>query len=68
MDDNGVIYMSKGTKFLIDVTDKLKLRIQEIDETIQDVQKDIAGMNEYYWENYECTDRRKLETTACSRI
>ena len=41
--------MSKGTKFLIDVTDKLKLRIQEIDETIQDVQKDIAGMNEYYW-------------------
>ena len=53
--------MSKGTKFLIDVTDKLKLRIQEIDETIQDVQKDIAGMNEYYWENYTEMDQYGYE-------
>lgn len=53
--------MSKGTDFLIDVTDKLKVRIQEIDETIRDVRKDIAGMNEYYWENYTEMDQYGYE-------
>jgi len=53
--------MSKGTKFLIDVTEKLKIRIREIDETIKDVRKDIAGMNEYYWENYTEMDQYGYE-------
>ena len=53
--------MSKGTKFLVDVTEKLKTRIREIDETIKDVQKDIAGMNEYYWENYTEMDQYGYE-------
>ena len=44
--------MSKGSEFLINVTDKIKARIGEVDATIQNVQKDIADMNEYYWENY----------------
>ena len=53
--------MSKGTDFLINVTDKLKLRIREIDETIRDVKKDIADMNEYYWENYTEMDQYGYE-------
>ena len=53
--------MSKGKEFLIDVTEKLKSRIREIDETIKDVQKDIAGMNEYYWENYTEMDQYGYE-------
>ena len=53
--------MSKGSEFLIDVTEKLKARIHEMDETIQNVQKDIAGMNEYYWENYTEMDQYGYE-------
>ena len=53
--------MSKGSDFLIDVTGKLKSRIKEVDETIQTVQKDIAGMNEYYWENYTEMDQYGYE-------
>lgn len=53
--------MSKGNDFLINVTDKLKIRIRELDETIQDVRKDIADMNEYYWENYTEMDQYGYE-------
>lgn len=53
--------MSKGTDFLINVTDKLKIRIREMDETIRDVQKDITDMNEYYWENYTEMDQYGYE-------
>ena len=41
--------MSRGTDFLNMVTEKLRQRILELGDTIQEVQKDIAGMNEYYW-------------------
>lgn len=53
--------MSKGTEFLIEVTRKLEERIQKLDATIQDVQKDIADMNEYYWENYTEMDQYGYE-------
>lgn len=53
--------MSKGTEFLIEVTKKLEERIQKLDATIQDVQKDIADMNEYYWENYTEMDQYGYE-------
>ena len=53
--------VSKGTEFLADVTKKLKMRIQEMDETILTVQKDIADMNEYYWENYTEMDQYGYE-------
>lgn len=53
--------MSKGTEFLIDITEKLTMRIQQLDVTIQDVQKDIADMNEYYWENYTEMDQYGYE-------
>ena len=53
--------MSKGNDFLINVTDKLKTRIRELDETILEVRKDIADMNEYYWENYTEMDQYGYE-------
>lgn len=53
--------MSRGTEFLTFVTGRLKHRIREIGETIQEVQKDIEGMNEYYWENYTEMDQYGYE-------
>lgn len=53
--------MSRGKEFLIDVTEKLKYKIQELDAIIQEVQKDIEGMNEYYWENYTEMDQYGYE-------
>ena len=53
--------MSRGTDFLNMVTEKLRQRILELGDTIQEVQKDIAGMNEYYWENYTEMDQYGYE-------
>ena len=53
--------MSRGTEFLEYVTDQLKNRIRELDETIREVQKDISEMNEYYWENYAEMDQYGYE-------
>ncbi len=53
--------MSRGTEFLAEVTGKLKKRIQEIDVVISEGQKDIEGMNEYYWENYTEMDQYGYE-------
>lgn len=40
--------MSRGQEFLIEVTEKLNTKIQELGRTIREVQEDIAGMNDYY--------------------
>ena len=53
--------MSRGTEFLGYVTEKLKLRIAEIGTSIQEVQKDIENMNDYYWENYTEMDQYGYE-------
>ncbi len=53
--------MSRGTEFLAEVNTKLKKRIQEIDGVIQEGQKDIEDMNEYYWENYTEMDQYGYE-------
>lgn len=53
--------MSRGTDFLLFVTDKLKRKIVEINEDILEVQKDIEGMHEYYWENYTEMDQYGYE-------
>lgn len=53
--------MSRGTEFLFFVTEQLKKRIRGINETIREVQKDISGMNEYYWENYAEMDQYGYE-------
>lgn len=53
--------MSKGTEFLLYVTEELRRRIREIAGTIQDVQRDIESMNEYYWQNYTEMDQYGYE-------
>ncbi len=53
--------MSRGSEYLAYVTEHLKIRIRELGRTIEEVQKDIAGMNEYYWENYAEMDEYGYE-------
>lgn len=53
--------MSRGFEFLTYVTEKLKSRIHELGGLIQDVQKDIESMNEYYWQNYTEMDQYGYE-------
>lgn len=43
------------------MTGLLKERIAEIDGKIQDVQKDIESMHDYYWENYTEMDQYGYE-------
>lgn len=53
--------MSKGTKHLELVSEKLNTRIQSLSKEIMEVQKDIEGMNDYYWENYTEMDQYGYE-------
>lgn len=53
--------MSRGTEHLELVTRKLNTKIQELGAAIQEVQKDIEGMNDYYWENYTEMDQYGYE-------
>ncbi len=53
--------MSKGQKQLQLVIEKLNSKISEMSAVIQDVQKDIKSMNDYYWENYTEMDQYGYE-------
>lgn len=53
--------MSKGKKYLELVIEKLKDRIRVVGDAIREVQKDIEGMNDYYWENYTEMDQYGYE-------
>lgn len=53
--------MSRGTEYLSYVTERLKRKLLELGERIQEVQKDIEGMHDYYWENYTEMDQYGYE-------
>ena len=53
--------MSEGTVFLKSVTEKLKHKIEEVNVSISQGQKEIEGMHEYYWENYTEMDQYGYE-------
>ena len=53
--------MSRGSEYLSMVSDKLNNKIDTLRTTIEDVQKDIEGMNTYYWENYTEMDQYGYE-------
>ncbi len=53
--------MSRGTEYLELVTRKLDRRIGELSAVILETQRDIDGMNEYYWENYTEMDQYGYE-------
>lgn len=47
--------------FLQDVTEKIKKRIEKIDQTLLAGQKEIENMHDYYWENYTEMDQYGYE-------
>ena len=53
--------MSKGKRHLKIVTEKLNSKISKMSAVIQEVQKDIESMNDYYWENYTEMDQYGYE-------
>ena len=53
--------MSRGTEHLELVTKKLNTRMKELGAAILKVQKDIEGMNDYYWDNYTEMDQYGYE-------
>ena len=53
--------MENGTVYLNFVLDKLKQRIQKINQSLMEGEKEIEGMHEYYWENYTEMDQYGYE-------
>lgn len=53
--------MSRGTQYLTFVTERLQNKLTELGERIQEVQKDIEGMHDYYWDNYTEMDQYGYE-------
>ena len=53
--------MNRGTEFLKLVTKRLKDRIDELGGKIEETQRDIEGMHEYYWDNYTEMDQYGYE-------
>ena len=50
-----------GTEFLEDVTEKIGQRLEEIKQSLDEGQKEIENMHEYYWENYTEMDQYGYE-------
>lgn len=50
-----------GTIFLEEVKDKLNSRIHALQQDLEEGEKDIAGMQEYYWDNYTEMDEYGYE-------
>ena len=53
--------VKNGREYLSHVTESLKHRIVQLDESIEVGQKEIEGMHEYYWENYTEMDQYGYE-------
>lgn len=53
--------VKNGREYLSHVTESLKNRIAQLDESIEAGQKEIEGMHEYYWENYTEMDQYGYE-------
>ncbi len=50
-----------GKRFLEEVTDKIKEQLRALRSSIREGEKDIAQMQEYYWENYTEMDQYGYE-------
>ena len=50
-----------GTEFLEDVTEKIGQRLEELKQSLDEGQKEIENMHEYYWENYTEMDQYGYE-------
>ena len=52
---------TEGISFLEEVTGKLREKIEKLDQSILEGQKDIESMHDYYWENYTEMDQYGYE-------
>ena len=50
-----------GTLFLEDIESKLKQRLDQLNKELDEGQKEIENMHEYYWENYTEMDQYGYE-------
>ena len=50
-----------GTLFLEDIEKKLKHRLDQLNKELDEGQKEIENMHEYYWENYTEMDQYGYE-------
>lgn len=57
----GGSYGERRRILLQDVTEKIKKRIEKIDQTLLTGQKEIENMHDYYWENYTEMDQYGYE-------
>ena len=46
-----------GKRFLAEVTEKLRERMDQLSETLLAGQQEIENMHTYYWENYTEMDQ-----------
>lgn len=53
--------MDDGSIFLQDVTEKIRERIKQTEQTLLAGQKEIENMHDYYWENYTEMDQYGYE-------
>ncbi len=53
--------MENGTVYLNFVLEKLKERIQKINQLLLEGEQEVEGMHEYYWENYTEMDQYGYE-------
>ena len=53
--------MEENRQYLEFILEKLRERIAEIDETLEEGAREIQSMNEYYWENYTEMDELGYE-------
>lgn len=53
--------MSEGTEFLTLINEKLKYKIQEVNDILFEGQKEIENMHTYYWDNYTEMDQYGYE-------
>lgn len=53
--------VKNGREYLEHVTETLRHRITQLDDSIEAGQKEIEGMHEYYWENYTEMDQYGYE-------
>ena len=53
--------VKNGREYLAHVTETLRYRITQLDDSIEAGQKEIEGMHEYYWENYTEMDQYGYE-------
>ena len=50
-----------GTLFLEDIEEKLRQRLDQLNKELDEGQKEIENMHEYYWENYTEMDQYGYE-------